>query len=104
MDDYLGEVEVPLKKTPFKRFTAKDWALHYAFCYGQIDGDHHGRWVVDQMARILMGTPVIVKLAKWGNGEKEYRFETGKPSAEYNKWVKKYKNRGEYSYDEGIAP
>ena len=30
-------------------------ALELAFQYGQIDGDHHKTWVIDQMVRILTG-------------------------------------------------
>jgi hypothetical protein len=104
MENYLGETEVPIEKTPYKGFTAKEWALLYVYSYGQIDGEHHKQWVIDQMVRILKGTPVIVKLAKWGNGCEEYRFTTGEPSKEYRQWVENYKNKGEYSYDEGIAP
>ena len=103
MEGYLGEVKVSVKKSPYNDFTAKDWALYYVYSYGQIDGAHHKQWVIDQMARILMGTPMIIKLAKWDNGQKEYRFDTGKPSKKYVKWVEKYKCGG-YSYDEGIAP
>ena len=104
MNNYLGEFEVELSETPYAGFKAKDWALLYASCYGQIDGDHHKQWVIDQMTRILMGTPVIVKVAKWGNGHSEFRFNTGEPSEEYNAWIKDYADGGDYSYDAGIAP
>ena len=66
--------------------------------------------MLDQIARILKGTPVNIKLAKWGSGETEYRFSTGDSSKEYLEFVKKYKgdideeNCFEYDYDEGIAP
>ncbi len=104
MKGYLGETEISQEDSPFHGFTSKDWALEYSSAYGQIDGGHHKQWVIDQMTRILMGTPVILKLAKWDNGREEYRFSTGQSSEEYIRWVERYKNEGEYSYDEGIAP
>jgi len=29
------------------------WALDLAVRYGQIDGDHHKAWVIDQVVRLL---------------------------------------------------
>ena len=104
MSEYLGETLVlNREETPYEGFTTIDWAKKYIMCYGQIDGEHHKLWVLDQIARILLGTPIILKLAKWGGGQEEYRFTTGKPSSEYKKWVKEYK-KGGYDYDVGIAP
>ena len=58
-------------------------ALEIAFFYGQIDGDHHKRWVVDQMVRKLTG-------------------------ARYDDWVKDYQDGEDgpetYEWDTGIAP
>lgn len=47
-------------------------ALEIAFQYGQIDGDHHKTWVIDQMVRILTGD-------KYNEFVKEYEtdVETG---------------------------
>jgi hypothetical protein len=47
--------------------------------YGQIDGDHHKAWVIDQIARIIKGD-------------------------DYGTWVEEMKADGEYNYNEGIAP
>ena len=60
-----------------------DAALEIAFRFGQIDGEHHKTWVIDQMVRALLG-------------------------AEYEAWVAEH-NAGEdgpktYSWDIGIAP
>lgn len=55
-------------------------ALDLAWRYGQIDGDHHKMWVIDQMVRSLCGT-----------------------EEEYNEWVKKYTD-DDYEWDCGIAP
>jgi hypothetical protein len=114
-ESYLGEFPVgPDNET--NSWTPIDWALKYIAMYGSIDGDHHKTWVIDQVARILHGTPVLVKMAKWSNfnatgqpGE-EMRFTTGEPSQAYLDWVKDLlgpvdeNGETEYSYDEGIAP
>lgn len=113
MDGYLGEVAVDIKDTPYANYTPNDWVLEYLFRYSQIDGSHHKQWVLDQTARILKGKKVIIKLAKWSNGEQEYRFNLDEPSQEYLEWVKVYRGHYietdeytgfEYDYDEGIAP
>lgn len=111
MPNYLGEFKVLIKNTPYCKYTKKDWAMYFIASYGQIDGAHHKNWVLDQVARILNGTPIIVTLAKWDEGKQEYRVVTGKPSKEYQSWAKqmrgvydKESNEYEYIYDEGIAP
>lgn len=111
MPKYLGQVSVDIKDTPFAHYNNIDWAMHFNKAFGSIDGDHHKTWVLDQMSRILKGTPVIVELASWDDGQKEYRYWTGEPTKEYQEWV--VSCRGlydedeecyEYDYDEGIAP
>ena len=102
MEGYLGEILVNQKDTEFKDFNKKDWAIYFIEKYGGFDGSHHKDWVIDQVSRILKGTPII-KLARWKNGEKEYRIETGKPSQEYKDWVSDILNDG-YSYEYGISP
>jgi hypothetical protein len=111
MEGYLGEFDVDIKDTPYANYTPNDWVLEYLFKYSQIEGQHHKQWVLDQTARILHGTPVIIKLAGWSNGEKEYRFRLGEATQEYLEWVKMYRGEYdeeegcyEYNYDEGIAP
>ena len=54
-------------------------ALDTICSFGQIQGDHHRAWVIDQVTRKLLGD-------------------------QYNAWVEAMKADGEYSYDEGIAP
>ena len=60
-------------------------ALRIAWSYGQIDGDHHKTWVIDQMVRELCGT-----------------------EEEYKKWVDLYEApvgyEDYYKWDVGIAP
>ena len=93
MNGYLGEELVTnLTGTEYVGFTPVKWALEFIGCYGQIDGEHHKAWVLDQVARILCGTPVIVKKATWGAGGNvttvEYRASVAEePSSEYVKWV-----------------
>lgn len=102
MKGYLGEFPIDDDRTP------TNWALAFIESYGQIDGDHHKAWVLDQVARILHGTPVIVTEARWENGTTEVRFETGVLSHKYRDWVCEMQ-AGEdgpetYSYKCGIAP
>lgn len=62
-------------------------ALGIAWRYGQIDGDHHKMWVIDQMVRALCGN-----------------------EEEYADWVETYEaplsnNRYDYyEWNTGIAP
>jgi hypothetical protein len=108
MNGYIGQTPVDVKDTPYKDFAPIDWAMEYIERYGQIDGSHHKQWVLDQVARILKGTPIVIEIAKWDNGHKEYRFWTGSPSDEYTQWVIDMKagedGENTYGYDEGIAP
>jgi len=108
MSKYLGEKVVDISKTPYQNFTKQDWVMYYLERYGQIDGDRHKSWVLDQIAKILKGTKVIVTLASWDNGETELRINLDEPSQEYNDWVHDMVYGGEdeeqYFYDEGIAP
>lgn len=111
---YLGEFDVDISQTPYANYTPNDWAMEYLFRFSQIDGSHHKAWTLDQVARILKGTKVIVKVAKWDDGLEEYRFWTEEQHhQEYLDWIKKYQGNclktkyyeeWEYSWDEGIAP
>lgn len=60
-----------------------EMALDLAWRFGQIDGDHHKEWVIDQMVRALTGD-------------------------QYDQWVSRAKSGEDgpdtYSWDEGIAP
>lgn len=60
-------------------------ALQIAWQYGQIGGEHHKTWVIDQIVRMLCGN-----------------------EEEYNKWVEAYQmplDDGDYySWDTGISP
>ena len=111
-EKYLGETVVDVAKHPiFSKYTNVDWAMYFIESYGPIDGGHHKAWVLDQAARCLNNTQIIVKQATWDNGHSEYRIRTGKPSKEYKDWVKRMRGKYdkteksyEYDYDEGICP
>lgn len=103
MPKYLGETAVDQKDTPYKDYGPAEWAFTYLECYGGIDGSHHKQWVIDQCCRILKGTPVTIKLAKWDDGTEEYRFNTGEPSDAYKQWVQESLDN-DYPTDEGIPP
>lgn len=107
--NYLGQTRCNIADTPFAAYTPTDWALYFITMYGGIDGAHHKTWVLDQVARILKGTQVIVELAIWDNGHSEYRICTEEPaSSAYNEWVKEMLGEEidgeyEYEYDTGCA-
>lgn len=62
-------------------------ALEIAWKFGQIDGEHHKTWTIDQMVRALCGT-----------------------KGEYEKWIEKYEAPlppyydDHYEWDTGITP
>ena len=58
---------------------AVEMALEIAFRFGQIEGDHHKAWVIDQMIRSLLRD-------------------------RYYEWVEDYEDNGNYVWDVGIAP
>lgn len=113
MEGYLGETIVDVNNTEFKDYKPSDWALYFIERYGQYDGGHHKQWVLDQIARILKGTKIIIKEARWDNGQSEYRISTDdNTSEEYKAWAKymlgecldEENQEYMYSYDEGVAP
>lgn len=57
-------------------------AIHIAFRYGQISGDHHRLWVIDQMLRALLGEADYQRFTDRyeepdADGETYGRWETG---------------------------
>lgn len=118
MAKYLGETLLEGEANPYNDFTPADYAMLYIEKYGQFDGGHHKQWVLDQVARILKGTLVVVKEAKWDNGTINYRIDTAEESPEYTAWVQEMLGEFltdddedgdgytgyEYGYDVGIAP
>ena len=60
-------------------------ALEILFKHGQVDGDHHQKWVNDQIVRALLGSEGF-----------------------YKTWIKNYEDGADgpvtYEWDVGIAP
>lgn len=111
MAKYLGETLVSQNDVEeFKSFNQSDWAMYFIEGYGQIDGEHHKLWVLDQVAQLLKGTPVVIKLAKWDDGSYEYRVSlSDEQTLDYLEWRKKMLGESDeaeqyYEYDEGCAP
>lgn len=108
MKGYLGETKLELSETQYKDYTPNDWVMMWIVMYSGIDGAHHKDWLIDQIARILQGTKIIVTLAKWENGHQEERFTLDEPPSDYWKWVEEMKDGEDgadtYAYDFGIAP
>ena len=108
MSEYRGQVRVDIHKTKYAMYSKQDWVLLWIEMYGSIDGDHHKAWLIDQIARILKGTQIILSIAKWKSGEENERFRLSEPPKEYWDWVKEVKSGedGEdtYGYDFGIVP
>ena len=112
MDGYLGTFPVDIKDTEFAKYTPTDWALYFIGSYGQIDGSHHKLWVLDQVARILHGTQVIVTERRWADGHKEFDTNVAvEPSQSYLDWVVEMKGDWDeeyqeftYEYDVGMPP
>lgn len=110
MNGYLGTTETVAEIDPIEA------AMWFIESYGQIDGEHHKQWVIDQVARILNGTPIIEHTRSWdpkgdGNIYSETSYVTGEPSKNYLDWVVTMRGdysyvdeEWEYDYDEGIAP
>lgn len=108
MEGYLGETILDVHKTEYAEYAPQDWAMFWIERYSGIDGSHHKDWLIDQIARILKGTKVVIKLARWENGSEEERFVLDGAPIEYYKWVEEMR-AGEdgpntYSYDVGVAP
>jgi len=102
---FLGEQAVDTASHPvFARYQRADWALLLVQENAGIDGAAHKAWVLDQVARVLHGTRVIVTLAGWSNGHTEHRFKLGEPSNAYVRWRETLVADGALNYDEGLPP
>ena len=72
-----------------------DNALGFLSIWGQVEGDHHKAWVIDQVVRALCG-------CEWNFSDSFFQNE------EYKDWVSGYcyddNHVMEYEWDIGIAP
>lgn len=96
---YLGELKVPLEKTPFAEYTTNDWIRFWVEKNHFFAGEHHQRWLNDQIMRIATGSEIILTMAFWFNCKSEDRWSLGPPTQLYKDWVETVPN-----YDPGIAP
>lgn len=83
---YLGEFDhkiIEMKSLEEQR----EWSLNYIISYGGIDGVHHKDWVLDQVIRIMHGTPVETRLARWDCGTEDLRFNTLEPTQNYHDYI-----------------
>lgn len=106
MNGYLGEFELEENNNPYKDYDKSDWMAEYIQMYGGIDGSHHKDWVMDQCIRIWTGSKVIVKQARWKDGNnthEEYRISVEEPTEKYKKLVEDTEKAG-YEWNYGIAP
>lgn len=106
---YLGETIVPVEQSPFAHYTKERWALFFIEDLGDYDGEHHKAYALDQVARVLLGSPIVIKRAQWSDYKAEWRITVGEPSEAYKAWElsRRRPNGGdedEYEYDKGIAP
>jgi hypothetical protein len=99
MNNYLGETILDIHQTKYALYSQEAWVLLWIEMYGGIDGSQHKDWLLDQIVRILHGTKVIVKLAKWDNGYEEERFILDEPTQDYYDYISNISG-----YNVGIAP
>lgn len=78
-EDSDKEDNSPIINTSYIEDSRLREVLNLILHYGQIEGDHHRAWVIDQITRILLGD-------------------------EYKIFVKGYERNGEYEWYTGIAP
>jgi hypothetical protein len=74
---------------------------------GQVDGEHHKAWAIDQIVRALTGCPIVTRTAVDTHGER-YEYPSQGESEEYRRFLAAYR-AGEdgpdtYHWEEGIAP
>lgn len=77
-NDYLDLLQATTKEELKDRINK---ALDMIFRYGQIDGDHHKAWLIDQVVRNLLGDKyeefVTLYEVDEDSGEKEYEWNEG---------------------------
>ncbi|MEJ7687452.1 MAG: hypothetical protein WKG52_10900 [Variovorax sp.] len=102
MTRYVGTVPVDKASHPrFATYRTGDWASHFIAEYGVLPNEGHKAWLIDQVSRILHGTPVVVGQARWTDGRKEDRIWLASPSPRYMQWRKSLRLS---EYDEGVPP
>jgi hypothetical protein len=72
-------------------------ALSVCWRYGTIDGDHHKMWVIDQVVRALLGSPIKIEA---GQG---YLYEAQAENTDYDMWLRGCE-ADDAPWERGIAP
>lgn len=94
-------LDAPRTREPHPDDAARiERALAYASRYGQVKGDHHKMWVIDQMVRALLGCLVAVRQRGALSGPL-YQYKAQDESVEYRNFAG---CDPDYPWDEGIAP
>jgi hypothetical protein len=95
MPKYLGEEILNIEETEYKDYTKNDWILLFLEKYGLVEGTWSKNWLMDTIAQLANDTKIIIKLAKWDDGQEEYRFELDNPSNKYIKWLELFNEEDE---------
>lgn len=102
-NDVLGKS--PALMTEAERITA---ALHIATIYSGIDGSHHKMWTIDQIVRVLTGSPLEKSPVRIDSRGNSYTYDFLGESDAYSAFVTNYCDGEDgpdtYSWDAGIAP
>ena len=80
IDDFIEYSLIYVDSSDWSDNERINHAVDLAWRYGGIDGDHHQKWLVDQMLRTML-----------------------RPE-EYADFVKEYESNGDYEWETGIAP
>jgi hypothetical protein len=103
VEKYLGEeILTDLTGTEFEGWGPVEWIASFVDGYGMTEGEYHKQWLIDAVARIAHGAPVVVKRASWGTEHSELRVSIG-TSEHYERWVEGRRAAGR-DWDAGIAP
>jgi len=93
---------IDISKTEYAMYSPTAWALKWIEMHGDIEGDQQKAWLLDQIARILNYTKVVIeKLTFRPDMPPEYIFSLDEPAEQYHRWVA---NLGDPDYDTGVAP
>jgi hypothetical protein len=92
MKSNIKEVELDITKTLYSQYEKHDWAMLWIELHNGFNDEDQKDWLLDQIARILLGNKIIVKEVLWENGCSELRFQLAEPSPDYINWVEETKH------------
>jgi hypothetical protein len=79
---YIGEIVLKIKKTIYSHNEKHDWAMLWIEMYNEVYESSQKDWLTDQISRIFKGNKIIMKEARWKNGNNELRFTLAEPTEE----------------------